>query len=298
MKLLLAATQFSAVLALTAGALMFSAAVSASPTDDVIHVEESGTGSPVVLIPGLMSDGSVWQSTVDQLQKDHKVYVINVAGFGRTPVAPETTLTNVEHAVVDYLNSHQIEKPVVIGHSMGGFLAMALAVNPDIKISKAISVDGLPYIGSVFSRSNDVTVDMLAPQAAFVQTSYTSMTQEQFVGQTRMGLAIQSGSEAGQQKVMKLAGTSDPATVGQMMHDLMLRDLREALSESTIPILLLGASGGFDSESAQQSVENLYRQQLAKVPHGEVKMNTQSRHFIMYDDPAWLSEQINHFIKE
>ena len=39
-------------------------------------------------------------------------------------------------------------------------------------------------------------------------------------------------------------------------------------------------------------------QQLAKAPHGKVNMNTQSRHFIMYDDPAWLNEQINHFIKE
>ncbi len=39
-------------------------------------------------------------------------------------------------------------------------------------------------------------------------------------------------------------------------------------------------------------------QQFANVPYGKVIMNTQSRHFIMYDDPAWLKEQINHFIKE
>ena len=298
MKLLTAAKQFSAVLTLTAGALIFSGSACANPTENVIHVDEFGAGSPVVLIPGLMSDGSVWQSTVRALQQNHKVYVVNIAGFGRTPAAADTSLENVEQALTDYLVSHQIENPVVIGHSMGGFLAMALAVNPEIKISKAISVDGLPYIAAIFTRSNNVTVDMMRSQAAMIKTSYASMSRQQFTGQTRMGLALQSGSEAGQQKVMAFAEESDPATVGQMMHDLLQRDLREELSETSTSILLLGASGGFDTPQAHQTVEMMYEQQLANAPHGEVKMNTQSRHFMMYDDPAWLNEQINHFIKE
>ncbi|OFC71933.1 alpha/beta fold hydrolase [Alteromonas confluentis] len=302
MKRLYPPHRFAAALSFTMGAWLLTSSVAASPDTEshtnVIHVDEYGVGTPVILIPGLMSDGTVWQSTVDELQKDHKVYVINVAGFGRTPVAPDTTLENVEHAVADYLVSHQIDNPVVIGHSMGGFLAMALAVNPDVEISKAISVDGLPYIGAIFTGSNDVSVEMLAPQASQIRGMYAAMSREQFEGQTRMGLSRQSASEAGHQKVIEFASTSDPATVGQIMYDLMSRDLREALRETDTPIVLLGASGGFQDAQRKQSVEKMYEQQLASVPSATVKMNTQSLHFIMYDDPAWLKEQINHFIKE
>ncbi|MBC3766209.1 alpha/beta fold hydrolase [Neptunicella marina] len=290
--------KFFHLTAVTAITGIFSISVIAQKPQDVIHVESYGKGDPVILIPGLMSDGSVWQQTIEQLQDDHQVLVVNVAGFGKTPKVAGTNLHKVEQAIVDYVNQHHIKQPVVIGHSMGGFLSLALAVNPNIEVKKAISVDGLPYIGAIFARTNQVTVDMMQPQAKGALAYFQNMDQQQLVAQTRQGLAIQATSQQAQQKILDFAAESDPVTVGQITYDLLMRDIRQELVGDKTPILMLGASGGFDTDEQHAAVESLYRGQLANSPNAQVQMNTHSRHFIMFDDAKWLATQIAQFIGE
>ncbi len=284
---------------LLTGLLIFSLTIHAGGIEKpVIQVKRVGSGDPVILIPGLMSDGSVWDGTVEALSSDYQLHIVNVAGFGKTPKAKNTTAASVEQAIVNYARQQGLPSPVVIGHSFGGFLAMALAVNPDINVKKAISVDGLPYIGPIFTRTNATSVEDLRAQAGQLKSLYHQLNHDQLVAQTRQGIAIQASSPEAQQVVLDSARQSDPATVGQIMHDLMLRDLRPSLAGDTTPILLLGASGAFQSNAQHEYAQELYAGQLAQAPDAEVIMNTQARHFIMLDDPAWLHQHITAFLGE
>ena len=118
------------------------------------------------------------------------------------------------------------------------------------------------------------------------------------MAQTQSGIAIQATPEEAQQNVLDLAAQSDPATVGQITHDLMVRDLRPLLAGNTTPILILGASGAFSTDAQHANAKSLYEEQLAHVPQAKVIMNTASRHFIMLDDPAWLNKHITAFLGE
>ena len=273
-----------------------AASLTWSDSAGVISVEQYGNGQPILLIPGLMSDGTVWQDTVAQLSPTYAVHVINVAGFGRTPAVSDTNLAHVEAAIVDYIRTQQLNNPVVIGHSMGGFLAIALAVNPQVDVAKVMSVDGLPFIGPVFTRSNATTVAHLRAQAGQIKAYYQSLNADQLAAQSQAGLAIQATSDEAQQRVLTLITQSDPTTTGQIMHDLMQRDLRDAIANTAVPMVLLGASGGFSNEAEHDAAEALYKQQFANAPHAQVIMNTQARHFIMFDDPQWFAAQVNAFL--
>ncbi|WP_218310070.1 alpha/beta fold hydrolase [Alteromonas antoniana] len=279
-------------------ALSMSQSTYANDSTPIIKVDTVGSGQPVILIPGLMSDGSVWQSTAKALSKNYQVHIVNVAGFGATPETEGTTARNIEQAIVDYIHQEKLHSPVVIGHSFGGFIALALTVNPQVAIKKTISVDGLPFIGPVFTRTNATTPEDLRPQALQIRNLYRQLNREQLLAQTQLGIAIQATSKEAQQNVLDLAAQSDPATVGQITHDLMVRDLRPLLAGDNTPILLLGASGAFTNQAEHAYAKSLYEEQLAQAPHARVIMNTESRHFIMFDDPTWLNNHITAFLGE
>ncbi len=63
-------------------------------------------------------------------------------------------------------------------------------------------------------------------------------------------------------------------------------------------ILLLGASGRFSEQDNHLRIKNVYKAQLAEAPNAQLVMNTQARHFIMFDDSAWLNKQIVNFLRE
>ena len=273
-------------------------AVENSSANEQFVTQVSGAGKPVILIPGLMSDGRVWQDLANSLSTTYQVHVINIAGFATTPAIDKPSLIAVKQQLLDFIDTHKLHKPAVIGHSLGGFMSFWLASSAPTKIGPIISVDGLPFIGPVFTRSNSSTVESLAGQAQQISTMYNNMSQQQLIEQARYGLSIQASSDQAKAKVMDMVQTSDPKTVGQAIYSLMSHDLRQDIANITSPVLLLGASGGFSTDEQKSAMQTLYAQQLQALPKAQLMMNTHSRHFIMYDDPNWLEQQVLTFLGE
>jgi pimeloyl-ACP methyl ester carboxylesterase len=273
---------------------VFAAENSTPKEQFVSHV--SGSGKAVILIPGLMSDDRVWDELASSLSKTYQVHTINIAGFARTPAIEEPSLSAVKQQLMYYIQTQKLHKPAVIGHSLGGFMSFWLASSAPTEIGPIISVDGLPFVGPVFTRTNASTVESLAEQAKQIKIMYNNMSQQQLIDQSRYGLSIQASSEVAKTKVMEMVQTSNPKTVGEAIFILMSHDLRQDIAKITSPVLLLGATGGFDNDEQKTAMQTLYAQQLQVLPSAELKMNTQSRHFIMLDDPKWLEEQVVSFL--
>lgn len=256
----------------------------------------SGSGKPVILIPGLMSDGQVWKELVSTLTKTYQVHTINIAGFASTAAIADPSLNALKQQLLAYIDTHQLYRPAVIGHSLGGFMSFWLSTQAPTNIGPIISVDGLPFIGPVFTGSNLSTVESLAGQAQQIKIMYSAMSQQQLIEQARYGLSIQASSDEAKEKVMSMVQTSDPKTVGQAIYSLMSHDLRQDIAKITSAVLLLGASGGFDTNEQKDAMQRLYAQQLQALPSAQLLMNSNSRHFIMLDDPKWLEVQVTSFL--
>ena len=210
-----------------------------------------------------------------------------MAGFADNKVYPNNRLSKITAALVSYIENNNLNNVIVVGHSMGGHIAYQLALALPERVSKVVSVDGLPFITPIFTRSNKVTAAQAEPYAMSVKSQYANMNQEQLSAYTR---------QLNQAKVLSMASSSHPETVGQIMADLMTSDLRSAITSSNTPILFLGASGGVSDNDSKEMVKQLYTEQFANAKQAKVVMNTQSRHFIMYDDLPWLLQQTTQFI--
>lgn len=249
-----------------------------------------GQGPAVLLIPGLASSADVWQSTVDALKGNYQLHILTLAGFaGVKPLSAEawgqSYLVTQQQAILDYIQRQQLTKPVVIGHSLGGYLALALASSAPEQIGGAINVDGLPALGVLFAESAARNTDQ--PQAA--PASFDPMLMAK-------GMA---NNESWHKRIVNDMFRSDGMTSGRVMGELMQADLRPQLANLRVPVLTLGALQHGAPYSTPQQVQANYEKQLANAPaqFHHFAFAPESKHFIMADAPAWLNQQISQFLQ-
>lgn len=93
----------------------------------MIHFFEKGQGQPVILIHGFCEISEMWRSFAEELSSDFRVICPDLPGFGKSPIASDQiTLEEVAVQLEEWMAENQVSNPIVIGHSLGGYIALAL----------------------------------------------------------------------------------------------------------------------------------------------------------------------------
>jgi len=91
-----------------------------------LHYSEAGRGTSVVLLHGFPLSGAIWQAQQKQLAEQYRVIVPDLRGHGKSPAPPGAyDMSLLARDVLAMLDSLQIKKAVIMGHSMGGYVALA-----------------------------------------------------------------------------------------------------------------------------------------------------------------------------
>ena len=95
----------------------------------MLNSKVTGTGLPVILIHGFSEDLSLWNDLTTTLSQKYKVIALDLPGFGKSkPIESPFSLFEIADLVHDYITkSLKIESFVVLGHSLGGYITLALA---------------------------------------------------------------------------------------------------------------------------------------------------------------------------
>lgn len=272
------------------------AAVIVPPTKlSHISVMAVGAGSPVVLIPGLSTPRAVWRDTVVQLATHHRVIVVQVNGFaGDEPGA------NLQPGVLDgivadlhaYLVREKIAGAAVVGHSLGGLVALKLAIAHPGDAGRLMIVDALPFYGRLFGPT--VTPAMLAPRGAAMRdrlaASYGKPADDAAAQAVADGLALKPASRAA---VKGWALNADPRVVGEAMYEDLTTDVTADLPRIAVPVTLVVP---YTDSLPQAKVDALYRGAYAGTPHLALVDVADSAHFIMLDQPAAFAAALSRFL--
>jgi len=93
----------------------------------MIHFFEKGKGQPLVLIHGYCETGNMWLDFAEVLSNEFRVLCPDLPGIGNSPISgDQLSLEEVAVSLEEWMDSNQIENPIVIGHSLGGYVALAL----------------------------------------------------------------------------------------------------------------------------------------------------------------------------
>jgi pimeloyl-ACP methyl ester carboxylesterase len=126
--------------------------------DDVnLYYEEHGGGVPLVLVAGLASDSQSWQPVVPALCEHCRVIVLDNRGTGRTtPLDTRTSIAAMADDCIALVDHLQLKSVNVVGHSMGGFIAMECAIRHPARIAKLVLAAAAPASSA---RNNDLFTD-------------------------------------------------------------------------------------------------------------------------------------------
>ena len=123
------ALSVGAVAALPRPAEAQIAAPASGFASDRISVEVMGEGPDVVLIPGMASSREVWRETAEALASDHRVHLVQLSGFAGQPWVHGggDFWRPAVGEIARYIETAGLDRPAVIGHSMGGASGVMLA---------------------------------------------------------------------------------------------------------------------------------------------------------------------------
>jgi N-formylmaleamate deformylase len=255
-------------------------------------VRVTGHGPPMILIPGLASSGDVWNTTVAHEQARFTCHVLDLPGFAGQPAIAAPVLPAVREALAGYIRRHRLDHPVIVGHSLGGFVALDLARSyPDL-VGRLVIVDTLPFLPAATNPS--ATPESMRPVVETMRTRVVGATPEAFETQERGILATMISDPANQEIALGWAMRSDRAAVTQAMAEIMTTDLRPQLAAITVPTLVLATWRGWGV--GREPIEQGYTQQYAQLRGAKLVVADTAKHFVMFDDPAFLFGQMDAFL--
>jgi len=279
---------------------IFCTLLTASPKAFEVTLLGNPEGKPILLIPGLSSSGAVYDDTVAHYCADAKAkyqcHTFTLAGFaGVAPLPDGPLLPQLRDALVDYIKTNKLVKPVIIGHSLGGHMALWIAsLHPGLP-GPLVIVDSMPHLGALIFK--DPT--KLQKQAEGMKMMVSNQSSAQYGAYIKNSGMLKSlvTPEAQLARVTDWSLTSSPVAVGNAMYDLYTTDLRESVGEITAKTLVLCSWIGYKDYTTKEATMAIFEKQFAKLKDKKLIMSDTAKHFIMLDEPTWYLEQIDLFLK-
>jgi pimeloyl-ACP methyl ester carboxylesterase len=273
------------------------AASQAAFVSDRLSVEVVGSGPDVVLIPGFASSREVWRAEAERLKATHRVHLVQLAGFAGEPwVHGDGPFVQPMAAeLARYIREQRLERPAVIGHSMGGMTAILLAQQSPELVGRVMSVDSLPFFSALFGPQ--VTAATARPFAEQAAAGIIGADEADFrAGQERSAIGY-SRTPATRTAMVEWSMRSDRQAMASAIREVMTTDLRPGLAAMTTPVWAVYAADA-DGGAPAAMADALWAREYAGLPGVRLIRVDASRHFIMADQPARFAELVDQLLAE
>lgn len=253
-----------------------------------VEIETVGKGKPIFYLPGFTVPGSIWKETTKNISLNGKSHYISYAGFNGIKPIEMPWYDAIKNSIINYIKDNNLNEVIIIGHSMGGNLAVNIASEVPNRISKIVIVDALPNM-------REVMMPNVPAESLFYDSPYNKqileMDDQNFKNMASM---MASNMTLNSEKIDTLTNwvlEADRKTWAYGYTDLLKLDLRTILSKVTCETLILGASFP-DVKIAKATYESQY----SNLSNKTIMMATNSKHFIMFDQPDWFYKTVNDFL--
>lgn len=243
----------------------------------IAYEDEAGAGPALVFIHGYRMAGAVWNDVVEALPRGkYRTIRIDLRGGGRSDkpdggYALEDFAADV-HAV---LRAARVDRPVLIGHSMGGTIVQYLISRGRTDARAAVLVAPVPASG----------IELDDASLAFFRQS---ITDAEAARQLYAGSVADPGVV---DRLMAISADTCRAAAEQSLDTWRCADFADDLATVNVPVLIIGgARDGFFTE------ELLRREILRRLSHGRFELVQGAGHFIPVEQPVVLARLVDEFV--
>lgn len=250
----------------------------------IVHYETYGRGRPVILLHGWLGSWALWRSTIEDLRHEFRTYALDFVGFGDSVGSQsDFSLENFSLMTSEFMDRLGIPRAPLIGHSMGGSVALSVAHRCPDRIVKVVVI-GSPVQGSALN-----ALLKASGYRSFARLVWTSPPLLRLFLRVYAHFIARDGRRVGQMITSDLSRMTVDAFF-QSISTLRDADLREVVSALELPIL--GIYGRKDVIVNPDQAALLRR----CAPHSQLAIFEDSGHFPMMDEPVRFHKILRTFL--
>lgn len=273
------------------------AAQSQQPTHPAFQVKVTGQGQPMLLIPGATCSGNLWDETVARYSTKYQCHVLTLAGYaGAASVETKNYLDFYQAQIIQYVQKEKLQKVILVGHSIGGFLSLKIASVLKDHLQKVVIIDALPFYALTLNPGAKAGFD--EQQAKNLLASYNQMDQSQLHANQLATARSLCADSTKWNLIASWGAKSDRKTMAYTMMEMIGQDIRQTIAAIQVPVLVMAAFAPMPDypQFSKEYVQSTFEQQYSQCKTCEVHVTSSARHFIMYDAPQWYFKEIDTFI--
>jgi pimeloyl-ACP methyl ester carboxylesterase len=265
---------------------------------DRISVVRRGQGPDLILIPGVGAHRDVWSEVAGTLDDRYTLHLLQVNGFAGLPPganADGPVSAPVAEEIARYIRETGLQRPALIGHSMGGSIAMMVAARHPGSVGRVMVVDMTPYLGAAFAPPGS-TPEAVRRMAEQLRDSMLAPPQASSPGMFERMIPGMTSSATMRSALLQYARESYRPTVANAFHELIVTDLRPELARIDVPMTVLYVIPPNLPMSAEQ-FEAHTRQSYANVARARIVRVENSNHYIQIDQPGRVVAEVDTLMR-
>ncbi|MGC2405579.1 MAG: alpha/beta hydrolase [Candidatus Cybelea sp.] len=258
----------------------------------ILRVERFGNPAArsIVFIPAMFCGAWQWNAQIDALSPTYDVLVVTLPGFdGRPAIEGEDLMQRAAQSLHVLLTTHRLNRPIVVGHSLGGTISIYYAERFPHDMTGVVTVEGGYPIAPTQTARDAYVAKSTAAYKGIDRSAVGAVIRKQTLQYTIT-------SKADVDAVEPLAARSDPGAIIAWMRSALTLDLTPELQRIRVPLTVIipfdsdiDPYQGFQSKAAKLAA---YVRWVAKVPEPKVVLVTPSRHFVMFDQPVTFQQDL------
>ena len=263
-------------LALAALALSLAVSLAAAQAGPAPEIEGRGERD-IVLIHGLGSHAKVWDSLAPYLMGTLRVHRFELGGHGETPPVPDDTIAKEVLRLQEFLQENDLPRPTLVGHGLGGMIALSYALDHPADVKRLILMDAAPRQLADEATKLEITRQMLEDYDHFVAERYLNMSPEPDITD----------------KIVDQALRTDSASFISLLMSSFDYDETARLRGLSVPMLVIGSELMFPQADERREV--LDRIGFGRAPALSFKRMGMTGHYMMLEQPVYMASVLLAF---
>ncbi len=248
-----------------------------SPVQDQGELMEGRGEFEMVLIHGLGAGNQIWDEVEPYLLGTFKVWRFELAGHGQTQPTLDPTIESEADRLAEFLDREDIAYPTIVGHGLGGMIALQYSLDNPTRVHRLIMIDAAPKQLATPEQKAQVGRALLEDFDRFIFDRYTSMSPSDKVTDLVLDLALR---------------THRPSFTSLLMSSFDY-DVTGRLHTLSVPLLVIGSELLFPN--AETSKQVLSQIGFDKARSLTFKRLGRTGHYIMLERPVMTASVLMAF---
>ena len=291
----------------TPGVAPVPAASAETAITPLAHIETRGTGPvQMILIPSAGCDWTVWESFMVRNAEKYTMHAVTLPGFSGGAMPPDQSvetiekgpwLANAEAAIMKLIADKQLDKPVVMGHQLGGHLAIRLAANHGDKLKSAITIEGWPAyplgnLGEEMTREQ--RMEMVLKQ---FEPWFSEMSAQMWSDQQRQMSGSFTHKPARSAQIGDMMARQPKEALGRYILEYSAADITDLLPKISCPtVAIMCVPDDITDETVREALRTAQLDAFRNAAQTDVVYFEGPRTFVMDETPIPLDINVDAFL--